>query len=318
VTSASHRSIGLSEMVQREISASAMKGLVAKARARHGGDVWTSQTALLKATSSVSSPRDRELLPVIIDALVGINRLVGCVLDGDQSHFVRTDRADDPGWWNDLRCGSELTITPAPGTVYRPAAAGEDGLPTSVQLDSGALRIEFNSKRRREFQILTPQAIASVRGTKWAMEVKPGQTSTLRARYRSSRRERRSALHAAAHPATAISDNAAAGERNAPPELTMPEPVLLFCLVTDTDWFKAGGTPTTGEGPDRAGRRNDQLLLIWRGRRLAIDLGSNSRSSGKDERPAYRPVWGIRCGSAGHSRVREMNRGGYPSTLLEG
>jgi hypothetical protein len=48
-----------------------------------------------------------------------------------------------------------------------------------VRLDSGALLIEFNSKRRHEFQILTPQAIASVRGTKWAMEVKPGQTSTL-------------------------------------------------------------------------------------------------------------------------------------------
>jgi hypothetical protein len=78
-----------------------------------------------------------------------------------------------------LRCGSELTITPAAGTVYHPAAAGEDGLPSSVQLDSGALLIEFNSRRRHEFQVLTPQAIASVRGTKWAMEVKFGQTSTL-------------------------------------------------------------------------------------------------------------------------------------------
>jgi ferric-dicitrate binding protein FerR (iron transport regulator) len=78
-----------------------------------------------------------------------------------------------------LRCGSELTITPAPGTVYRPAAAGEDGLPPSVQLDSGALLIEFHCQRRHEFQILTPHVIASVRGTKWAMEVKPGQTSTL-------------------------------------------------------------------------------------------------------------------------------------------
>jgi FecR protein len=78
-----------------------------------------------------------------------------------------------------LRCGSELTIRPAPGTVYHPAPTAEDGLPASVQLDSGALLIEFHSKRRQEFQILTPQAIASVRGTKWAMEVKPGQTSTL-------------------------------------------------------------------------------------------------------------------------------------------
>ena len=70
-----------------------------------------------------------------------------------------------------LRCGTELTVTPAPGTVYRPGPAGADGLPTSVQLDSGALLIEFNPKRRHEFQILTPQAIASVRGTKWAMDV---------------------------------------------------------------------------------------------------------------------------------------------------
>jgi hypothetical protein len=78
-----------------------------------------------------------------------------------------------------LRCGTELTITPAPGTVYRAGPAGADGLPSSVQLDSGALLIEFNPKRRHDFQILTPQAIASVRGTKWAMDVTPVQTSTL-------------------------------------------------------------------------------------------------------------------------------------------
>jgi hypothetical protein len=82
-----------------------------------------------------------------------------------------------------LRCGVELTITPAPGTVYRPAAAGEDGLPPSVQLDSGALLIEFHAKDtaklRHDFQILTPQVVASVHGTKWMMEVKPGQTSAM-------------------------------------------------------------------------------------------------------------------------------------------
>jgi len=78
-----------------------------------------------------------------------------------------------------LRCGFALTITPAPGTIYRPATAADDGLPESVQLDSGALLIEFHSKQHREFQILTPQAVASVRGTKRAMEVKPGQTFAL-------------------------------------------------------------------------------------------------------------------------------------------
>jgi hypothetical protein len=78
-----------------------------------------------------------------------------------------------------LRCGSEITISPAPGTQYHLGPAGQDSVPSSVQLDSGALLIEFHSKRRGRFQILTPATIASVRGTKWAMEVKPGQSSTL-------------------------------------------------------------------------------------------------------------------------------------------
>jgi hypothetical protein len=73
-----------------------------------------------------------------------------------------------------LCCGQELTITPAAGTVYRPDPVSNGALPTSVQLDSGALLIEFKPKRRREFQILTPEVIASLRGARWAMEVKLG------------------------------------------------------------------------------------------------------------------------------------------------
>jgi hypothetical protein len=40
--------------------------------------------------------------------------------------------------------------------------------------------IEFTpSEGRRKFQILTPHAIAAVRGTRWAVEVEPERTSTL-------------------------------------------------------------------------------------------------------------------------------------------
>jgi hypothetical protein len=78
-----------------------------------------------------------------------------------------------------LRCGTTLTITPAPGTVYRAAGAGGPP-PASVELDSGALLIEFHaSKRLRHFQILTPLAIAAVRGTKWAVEAGSDQSSVL-------------------------------------------------------------------------------------------------------------------------------------------
>jgi hypothetical protein len=78
-----------------------------------------------------------------------------------------------------LRCGPDITISPAPGTRYHLAPPGKGGVPSSVQLDSGALLIEFHAKRRHDFQILTPATVASVRGTKWATEVKPGQSSTL-------------------------------------------------------------------------------------------------------------------------------------------
>jgi hypothetical protein len=40
--------------------------------------------------------------------------------------------------------------------------------------------IEFHpTGKRRDFQILTPHAIASVRGTAWATEVKPDRSSVL-------------------------------------------------------------------------------------------------------------------------------------------
>jgi ferric-dicitrate binding protein FerR (iron transport regulator) len=74
-----------------------------------------------------------------------------------------------------------LTVTPAEGTNYRPISKKRrQRLPTAIRLDDGALLIDFHpSTRQNTFQILTPLAIAAVRGTKWAMEVSPTRTSTL-------------------------------------------------------------------------------------------------------------------------------------------
>jgi hypothetical protein len=79
-----------------------------------------------------------------------------------------------------LQCGQELTVRPAHGTSYRPIYKTGEQLPAAIRLDNGALLIEFHSDGQQiEFQILTPLAIAAVRGTKWAMEVSPKRTSTL-------------------------------------------------------------------------------------------------------------------------------------------
>jgi ferric-dicitrate binding protein FerR (iron transport regulator) len=77
-----------------------------------------------------------------------------------------------------LRCGDYLTIRSAAATQYRLVDQTKNP-PDSAQLDSGALMIEFKgSTGLHDFQILTPLAIASVRGTKWIVTTQGAQTST--------------------------------------------------------------------------------------------------------------------------------------------
>ena len=79
-----------------------------------------------------------------------------------------------------LRCGDGLTIRTSPNTRF--SVTGPDGgrPPTGIHLDAGALLIDFTpSAQRQNFQILTPHAIAAVRGTQWAVEVVRDRTSTL-------------------------------------------------------------------------------------------------------------------------------------------
>jgi hypothetical protein len=79
-----------------------------------------------------------------------------------------------------LQCGQTLTVRPTPGTSYQPLYKKGDPLPVAIRLTDGALLIEYHpAKPNEKFQILTPVAIAAVRGTKWAMDVTKAQTSTL-------------------------------------------------------------------------------------------------------------------------------------------
>jgi FecR-like protein len=88
-----------------------------------------------------------------------------------------------------LKCGDDLSIRSAANTRYHltdhqgralPNGTAPEDAPNGAQLESGALMIEFKpTEGRRNFQILTPHAIAAVRGTTWAVEVEPDRTSTL-------------------------------------------------------------------------------------------------------------------------------------------
>jgi FecR protein len=79
-----------------------------------------------------------------------------------------------------LQCGAAITAHFAVGTVARPVSGRKSGAPTALRLNKGAALIEFTPQPdASSFQILTPEAIAAVRGTTWAVEVEPGKTSVL-------------------------------------------------------------------------------------------------------------------------------------------
>jgi hypothetical protein len=79
-----------------------------------------------------------------------------------------------------LQCGQQLTVRPARGARFRPIYTKGQEPPSAIRLDDGAILIEYHPQMEKsEFQILTPLAIAAVRGTKWAMEVMKERNSTL-------------------------------------------------------------------------------------------------------------------------------------------
>ncbi len=77
-----------------------------------------------------------------------------------------------------LQCGAAVTAHLAEGTIVRPVGGAKAAATGALRLKKGALLIEFQPQPGAEtFQILTPEAIAAVRGTNWAVEVEPGKTS---------------------------------------------------------------------------------------------------------------------------------------------
>jgi len=96
---------------------------------------------------------------------------------GGACAFVPNDR--DPST-KILQCGQELIVRPAHGARFRPIYVKGRTLPSEIRLDDGAILIDYHPQSEdARFQILTPLAIAAVRGTRWAMDVTSARTSTL-------------------------------------------------------------------------------------------------------------------------------------------
>lgn len=76
-----------------------------------------------------------------------------------------------------LRCGSGVTIIAEDGARFT-LRSDRKGQIDEVELNGKAVLIEVPARPGgNKFQVITPQAIAAVRGTKWAVDVGEGKTS---------------------------------------------------------------------------------------------------------------------------------------------
>lgn len=77
-----------------------------------------------------------------------------------------------------LQCEGGITIVAENGAQYTFRDANRDGRIDSVELSSKALLLDVQRRSGgRKFQVNTPQAIAAMRGTRWAVDVAEGKTS---------------------------------------------------------------------------------------------------------------------------------------------
>ncbi|HEX2135752.1 MAG TPA: FecR domain-containing protein [Microvirga sp.] len=77
-----------------------------------------------------------------------------------------------------LRCADGLAIEAEARSDYTLRARSTTGIPHEAVLRSGALLVNAPAQASgRRFQILTPQAVAAVRGTQWAVDVGGGKTA---------------------------------------------------------------------------------------------------------------------------------------------
>lgn len=95
-----------------------------------------------------------------------------------QQANVRCTQINQTNVAQTLQCEGGVTIIAENGAQYMLGDANHDGRIDSVELSSKALLLDFQRKAGgRKFQVNTPQAIAAVRGTRWAVDVADGKTS---------------------------------------------------------------------------------------------------------------------------------------------
>jgi len=86
----------------------------------------------------------------------------------------------DAGSRQVLSCPGGVQVTAEAGAAFSLVDRNRDGSPDSVSLRRKAILVDVDGAQHAGgFQVVTPQAIAAVRGTQWAVDVAGGTTSVL-------------------------------------------------------------------------------------------------------------------------------------------
>ena len=95
-----------------------------------------------------------------------------------QQSDLGCSRAPSANQTQTLRCGGGLTIITENGAQYTLLDRDRNGRVDAVELQSKAVFVEAPKKKTgKPFEAITPQAIAAVRGTKWAVDAEGAKTS---------------------------------------------------------------------------------------------------------------------------------------------
>src|SRR5205085_8225101 len=79
-----------------------------------------------------------------------------------------------------VRCRDSVTIVAEDGATFTLKDRDNNGKVDAVDLQSKALLLDAPKQQgKNRFEVTTPQAIAAVRGTKWAVDVQETRTSVL-------------------------------------------------------------------------------------------------------------------------------------------
>jgi hypothetical protein len=113
-------------------------------------------------------------------ATLGISAVLGADVASAQQTNMGCTSEQKPNAVQTLRCRGDLIIVAEDGAKFTLQSHDKSGDVDAVDLQSKALLVDApKQKAKHRFQVITPQAIAAVRGTKWAVDAQESRTSVL-------------------------------------------------------------------------------------------------------------------------------------------